>query len=136
VRNGKSALSFRLLCDPCLRMQINCSYFSAVGNKDQWYLLARAIQFFTPGIPLVYYVGLLAGANDIELVEHTKNGRDINRHSYSLDEAVAETDRPVVKARGSLGSWLSRWRDDVSSVLQLRGPKLLLRNVGRLLWFI
>jgi hypothetical protein len=88
-------------------VQINCSYYSAVGDKDLWYLLARAIQFFTPGIPLVYYVGLLAGANDIELVENTKNGRDINRHSYGLEEAVAETDRPVVKAREALCLWLS-----------------------------
>lgn len=80
-------------------MQINCTYYSAVGDNDDWYLLARAIQLFTPGIPLVYYVGLLAGANDIELVENTKNGRDINRHGYSLEEAIAETDRPVVKVR-------------------------------------
>jgi sucrose phosphorylase len=25
---------------------------------------ARAIQFFAPGMPQVYYVGLLAGSND------------------------------------------------------------------------
>lgn len=81
----------------CACLQINCSYFSAVGNHDDWYLLSRAIQFFTPGIPLVYYVGLLAGANDIDLVEATKNGRDINRHAYGLEEAIDETDRPVVR---------------------------------------
>jgi sucrose phosphorylase len=80
-------------------MQINCTYYSAVGNHDEWYLLARAIQFFMPGIPLVYYVGLLAGANDIELVEKTKTGRDINRHPFNLDEAIAETQRPVVRVR-------------------------------------
>jgi hypothetical protein len=28
--------------------------------------MARAIQFFTPGLPMVYYVGLLAGRNDHE----------------------------------------------------------------------
>ena len=32
------------------------------------YLLARAIQFFLPGIPQVYYVGLLAGHNDMPLL--------------------------------------------------------------------
>ena len=32
------------------------------------YLVARAIQFFVPGIPQVYYVGLLAGTNDMELL--------------------------------------------------------------------
>ena len=32
------------------------------------YLVARAIQCFVPGIPQVYYVGLLAGSNDIDLL--------------------------------------------------------------------
>lgn len=82
-----------------LFVQINCSYYSAVGDQDDWYVLARAIQFFTPGIPLVYYVGLLAGKNDLDLVEATKVGRDINRHGYDLEEAVSECDRPVVKVR-------------------------------------
>ena len=66
--------------------QVNTTYYSALGNNDKAYLLARAIQFFAPGIPQVYYVGMLAGANDIELLEKTKNGRDINRHYYSVEE--------------------------------------------------
>jgi hypothetical protein len=33
-------------------------------HASQAYLLARAIQFWTPGVPMVYYVGLFAGAND------------------------------------------------------------------------
>lgn len=78
--------------------QINCTYYSALGNDDQAYLLARAIQFFAPGIPQVYYVGLLAGENDIDLLERTKEGRSINRHSYTEKEIEKETKRPVVKA--------------------------------------
>jgi len=78
--------------------QINCTYYSALGNKDQAYLLARAIQFFAPGIPQVYYVGLLAGENDIELLEETKQGRNINRHFYDLEEIEKEVKRPVVKS--------------------------------------
>jgi sucrose phosphorylase len=66
--------------------QVNCTYYSALECNDDAYIAARAIQFFTPGIPQVYYVGLLAGENDIELVQQTKNGRDINRHNYTLDE--------------------------------------------------
>jgi sucrose phosphorylase len=59
--------------------QVNCTYYSALERNDDSYLAARTIQFFTPGIPQVYYVGLLAGENDIELVEQaTRNGRDIN----------------------------------------------------------
>lgn len=47
--------------------QFNCTYFSAVGESPRRYLLARAIQFWTPGVPMVYYVGLLAGKNDFEV---------------------------------------------------------------------
>ena len=63
---------------------MNTSYYSALGNDDDAYLLARAIQFFAKGIPMVYYVGLLAGANDLELLEATKEGRNINRQSFEM----------------------------------------------------
>lgn len=77
--------------------QINSTYYSALGDNDVDYLIARAIQCFAPGIPQVYYVGLLAGKNDLELLEGTKEGRNINRHYYSLTEAAQEVERPVVK---------------------------------------
>lgn len=77
--------------------QINCTYYSALGNDDQAYLLARALQCFAPGIPQIYYVGLLAGENDIELLESTKEGRNINRHYYTKEEIEVETKRPVVQ---------------------------------------
>ena len=77
--------------------QVNCSYYSALGEKDDEYLLARAIQMFAPGIPQVYYVGLLAGANDIALLEETKVGRNINRHYYSKEEISKEVERDVVR---------------------------------------
>jgi sucrose phosphorylase len=77
--------------------QINTTYYSALGNRDNAYLAARAIQFFAPGIPQVYYVGALAGKNDIDLLEKTKNGRDINRHYYSVEEIDREIKRPVVQ---------------------------------------
>lgn len=77
--------------------QVNTTYYSALGNNDKAYLLARAIQFFAPGIPQVYYVGMLAGSNDVALMEKTKNGRDINRHYYSMEEVEQEQSRPIVK---------------------------------------
>ena len=77
--------------------QVNTTYYSALGNNDDAYLLARAIQFFAPGIPQVYYVGLLAGSNDTDLMERTKNGRDINRHYYSAEEIDIEQERKVVR---------------------------------------
>lgn len=77
--------------------QVNTTYYSALGNHDDAYLLARAIQFFAPGIPQVYYVGMLAGSNDIALMERTKNGRDINRHYFTVEEIAEEQKRPVVQ---------------------------------------
>jgi sucrose phosphorylase len=77
--------------------QVNCTYYSALECNDDSYIAARAIQFFAPGIPQVYYVGLLAGENDIELAQLTKNGRDINRHNYSLDQVADEIEKPVVQ---------------------------------------
>lgn len=77
--------------------QINSTYYSALGDSDQSYLLARAIQCFAPGIPQIYYVGLFAGQNDIELLEATKEGRNINRHYYKMAEIAEEVQRPIVQ---------------------------------------
>ena len=77
--------------------QVNCTFYDALGRDDRAYLLARAIQFFMPGIPQVYYVGLLAGENDMELLARTGVGRDINRHRYSLQEVEQALSRPVVR---------------------------------------
>lgn len=85
--------------------QINCTYYSALGDNDRAYLLARAIQFFAPGIPQVYYVGMLCGKNDLELLEKTKEGRNINRHYYSLQDVEKEMDRPVVKQLINMMKW-------------------------------
>ena len=76
--------------------QVNCTYYSALGDDDASYLMARAVQFFAPGIPQVYYVGLLAGRNDLQLLEETKVGRNINRHYYTEEEIAGEVKRPVV----------------------------------------
>jgi len=77
--------------------QVNCTYFSALECNEDSYIAARTIQFFAPGIPQVYYVGLLAGENDVELVEQTQNGRDVNRHNYDLNEIRVEIKKPVVR---------------------------------------
>jgi sucrose phosphorylase len=78
--------------------QVNCTYYDALGADDDAYLLARALQFFTPGVPQVYYVGLLAGSNDMHLLARTNVGRDVNRHHYSVEEVEQALGRPVVQA--------------------------------------
>ena len=77
--------------------QINCTFYDALGRNDAAYLIARAIQFFLPGVPQVYYVGLLAGHNDMALLDSSGVGRDINRHHYSPAEINRELQRPVVQ---------------------------------------
>jgi len=76
--------------------QVNCTFYDALGRSDRAYLAARAIQFFLPGIPQVYYVGLLAGRNDVDLLRRTAVGRDINRHYFSSEEIDAALQTPVV----------------------------------------
>ena len=76
--------------------QVNCTFYEAMGRRDVDYLLARAIQFFLPGIPQVYYVGLLAGHNDLELLSRSGVGRDINRQYFSAAEVTGAFARPVV----------------------------------------
>jgi sucrose phosphorylase len=76
--------------------QVNCTFHDALGRDDLRYLLSRAIQFFVPGVPQVYYVGLLAGSNDMQLLARTRVGRDINRRYYTRAEVDAALGRPVV----------------------------------------
>jgi sucrose phosphorylase len=78
--------------------QVNCTYYDALGRCDDEYLIARALQFFAPGVPQVYYVGLLAGANDTDLLRRTGVGRDINRHYYTRAESHERLGSPVVRS--------------------------------------
>jgi sucrose phosphorylase len=78
--------------------QVNCTFFDALGRRADEYLIARAIQCFVPGIPQIYYVGLLAGTNDVERLRRTGEGRDINRRSYTDAEWHAALQQPIVIA--------------------------------------
>ncbi|MCW8059451.1 MULTISPECIES: sucrose phosphorylase [Agrobacterium] len=82
--------------------QVNCTYYDALGRNDDDYLIARAIQFFAPGIPQVYYVGLLGGLNDMELLRKTGVGRDINRRFFEDREIDLALETPLVKRLSDL----------------------------------
>ena len=76
--------------------QICGSYYSMLKSDDA-YIAARAIQFFIPGIPQLYYVGLLAGENDEERRLRTGDDREANRHNYTSDEIAAAVEKEVVQ---------------------------------------
>ena len=40
--------------------QVNATYFSALGEQEDKFLLARVIQLFVPGIPQVWYLDIFA----------------------------------------------------------------------------
>jgi len=77
--------------------QIRGTYYSLLDCDDDAYIAARAIQFFVPGIPQVYYVGLLAGENDSAALKAGGDGRVINRHNYSVEEIEQHAQKEVVR---------------------------------------
>jgi sucrose phosphorylase len=77
--------------------QVNSTFYDALGRDDRAYLLARLLQLFVPGVPQVYYVGLLAGENDLDLLASTGVGRDVNRRHYDLDALQVALAKPVVR---------------------------------------
>jgi sucrose phosphorylase len=97
LSNGESLRATGAAANNLDLYQVNCTFFDALGKDETRYLMARAMQFFVPGIPQVYYVGLLAGSNDMELLARSGIGRDINRHHYTRDEVDAALARPVVR---------------------------------------
>jgi sucrose phosphorylase len=96
--NGQSRLASGGAASNLDLYQVNCTFYDALGRNDPDYLLARAIQFFAPGVPQVYYVGLLAGENDMTLLAKSGVGRDINRHYFTPEEIHRAIQRPVVQS--------------------------------------
>ncbi len=85
--------------------QVNCTFYDALGRDDDRYLAARMVQLLLPGISQIYYVGLLAGTNDMELLAATGGGRDVNRHHYSPTELDHDLQRPVVRRLIDMLRW-------------------------------
>ncbi|MFC4553772.1 sucrose phosphorylase [Georgenia faecalis] len=94
---GISAVASQQVAWARLPHQINSTFSSVLGADDTAYLTARAVQLFLPGRPQVYYVGLLAGENDVALWERTRVGRDVNRHHVAPGEVEEALERDVVR---------------------------------------
>ena len=141
LSRGESRAATGAAADNLDLYQVNCTYFSALGGDETAYLLARLTQFFAPGIPQVYYVGLLAGGNDVDLLSRTHVGRDINRQYYSPGEIDEALGRRVVRrlaelirfrnvhpafagefelvASGETELHIRRWNNDAAAELQV-----------------
>ncbi len=102
---GESSLATGTAASNLDLYQVNCTYLDALGNNIDSYLLARLIQVLLPGVPQVYYVGLLGGQNDLALLQETGVGRDINRHYYTPNEILAALDTPLVAQMLNLLRW-------------------------------
>jgi sucrose phosphorylase len=77
--------------------RVGCTLYDAVGRDDRAFLLARLLQLVVPGIPQVYYVGLLAGSNDPGAAARSGDDRELNRRRYTGAEVDAALRRPVVR---------------------------------------
>jgi len=94
---GQSRLATGAAANNLDLYQVNCTFLDALGGKEPDYLIARALQFFAPGIPQVYYVGFLGETNDMNLLGRTGVGRDINRHYCTAGEVEVALGRPLVR---------------------------------------
>jgi sucrose phosphorylase len=94
--NGESRQATGVSASNLDLYQVNATFYSALGADDNAYLLARLVQLFAPGIPQIYYAGLLAAENDMEQLHRTGAGRDINRPYFDEEAVVTALKRPVV----------------------------------------
>ncbi|MFC7549310.1 sucrose phosphorylase [Plantactinospora sp. GCM10030261] len=102
LTGGESARASHRVAWAALPHQVNSTFLSVLGGDATAYLLARAVQLFLPGLPQVYYVGLLGGTNDMALFERTGQGRDVNRHHYGPDEVRAALGSSLTQAQLAL----------------------------------
>lgn len=84
--------------------QVNATFFSALGEREDRLLFARALQLFMPGIPQVWYLDLLAGTNDHAAAD-AGGHKEINRTNLSEAEIERRMALPVVQRQLELLSW-------------------------------
>lgn len=79
--------------------QIDMTYYSALGCDDRKLELARAIQLFMPGKPQIWYIDLLAGASDEDILlrDPSADTREVNRRCYTPEEVKACLQKSVVQ---------------------------------------
>ena len=108
LRNGESRQATGAAAINLDLYQVNCAFYDALGGCDRRVPhCPRDYSSSSPGIPQVYYVGLLAGCKRLELLRaHRSVGRDINRRYYSRQEIDADS-----PSRGAGAVRLIRFRN-------------------------
>ena len=91
--------------------QVNATYYSALGEDDRKFLLARALHLFMPGKPQVWYLDLFAGKNDHEAVARAGAGghKEINRTNLTAAQIEEALQKPVVQKQLELLKWRNRF---------------------------
>lgn len=84
--------------------QVNSTYYSALGENDKKFILARAIQMFMPGKPQIWYLDLFAGKNDYDAIHKGSSAqhKEINRTNLTLEHVRNALPKEVVKQQLSL----------------------------------
>ena len=91
--------------------QVNATYYSALGEDDRKFLLARALHLFMPGKPQVWYLDLFAGKNDHEAVARAGAGghKEINRTNLTKEQIQQALGKPVVQKQLELLKWRNQF---------------------------
>lgn len=76
--------------------QVNATFFSALNEDTEKFLLARAIQMFMPGIPEIWYLDLFAGTNDYEAADN-KGHKEINRTNLTSQQVEDALKKSIVQ---------------------------------------
>jgi len=78
--------------------QVNATFFSALGEREDKLRLARAVQLFMPGKPQIWYLDLFAGKNNYEAVREGGEGshKEINRTNLTLKDIEKGLEKQVV----------------------------------------
>jgi sucrose phosphorylase len=118
--------------------QINCTIRDALAGDREAIVLARLMQVLAPGIPQVYYAGLVNAGNDVARADATGSPREINRPFLTGDDLTAALDDPVPTDLLALLRWRTseaRLFEGQFSVLPAEPGVLGLRweNDGRVL---
>ncbi len=79
--------------------QVNATFFSALGEDEDKFLLARAIQLFIPGIPQIWYLDLFAGKNNYEAADNAgaDGHKEINRTTLTIKDVEDKLQTTLVK---------------------------------------